>query len=217
MTKAVVRKVTTTLAKRIALGLGILKAGSSTVLSIIIFVATPVNGDDQVSVKDHEKFVQQQPEQFELGRLSQQLEKEGYLNEGDKQRYIELMAKLKGVYLYAKDVQSQKVWVSIKDNNFTGALAKRLGSKVLDVDKDFEHNGQTGDIDMVTEEYNIEVKSGKRMKLTQSEKNKSYTETQDKKYFIFMPQATSVQIRDAKKKGIEVITSESKLKEKIKK
>lgn len=49
------------------------------------------------------------------------------------------------------------------------------------------------------------------MKLPQSEKNKLYSQTQDKEYILYMLLATDAQIKEATKQGIYLIKSESEL------
>ncbi|MNK31434.1 hypothetical protein D3C87_498700 [compost metagenome] len=109
-----------------------------------------------------------------------------------------------------------KVWKTVTDDNFVGKLATRLGKVVQDVDQSFEFSGGAGDVDIVTKAFNIEVKSGSKMKLSQSLKNLEYARSKGTEYILFMPKATNRQIFDANKKGITVIKSEKILKKTIK-
>jgi len=105
----------------------------------------------------------------------------------------------------------RKTWRTTTDNNFVGKLATRLGRAVKAVDQSFTFAGGSGDVDIVTSAYNIEVKSGNKMKLSQSLKNSEYAKSVGKKYLLYMPKATNKQIFDASKKGINVIKSEKEL------
>lgn len=105
----------------------------------------------------------------------------------------------------------RKTWRTTTDNNFVGKLATRLGRAVKAVDQSFTFAGRSGDVDIVTSAYNIEVKSGNKMKLSQSLKNSEYAKSVGKKYLLYMPKATNKQIFDASKKGINVIKSEKEL------
>ena len=69
----------------------------------------------------------------------------------------------------------------------------------------------SGDIDISLENTNIEVKSGQKMKLTQSLKNAAQANSEGKGYYLYMPNATSAQIREAALKGITVIKNEPQL------
>ncbi|BBQ06273.1 hypothetical protein EAVNVH72_00925 [Elizabethkingia anophelis] len=60
------------------------------------------------------------------------------------------------------------------------------------------------------------MKSGNKMKLTQSLKNSEYAKSKGKGYILYMPKATEKQIFDASKKGIKVIKSENVLLKTIK-
>jgi len=64
-----------------------------------------------------------------------------------------------------------RVWHSATDGNFVGGLANRLGNVVQDIDVNYSFSGGAGDVDIMTSQFNIEVKSGGKMKLTQSLKN----------------------------------------------
>jgi len=114
------------------------------------------------------------------------------------------------------NTSSSKVWRTKQDNNYTGALANRLGKNVKKVDYGYEFNGQFGDIDIVTTKYYIEVKSGgNKMKLTQSLKNMAYANSKGYNYILYMPNATTNQVKAAAEKGITVIRSESILKKQV--
>ncbi|MNY14937.1 hypothetical protein D3C86_1481270 [compost metagenome] len=91
-----------------------------------------------------------------------------------------------------------------------------MGKVVQDVDQSFEFSGGAGDVDIVTKAFNIEVKSGSKMKLSQSLKNLEYARSKGTEYILFMPKATNRQIFDANKKGITVIKSEKIQKKTIK-
>ncbi|WP_267402126.1 MULTISPECIES: RHS repeat-associated core domain-containing protein [unclassified Chryseobacterium] len=109
-----------------------------------------------------------------------------------------------------------KVWETKTDNNFVGSLATKLGKVVENVDQPFSFSGGMGDVDIVTKAYNIEVKSGNKMKLSQSLKNQSYAESQGKDYILYMPKATKKQVYDAGKKGINVVNNFKTLQKTIK-
>ncbi|EQB91766.1 hypothetical protein C874_11255 [Elizabethkingia anophelis 502] len=109
-----------------------------------------------------------------------------------------------------------RTWETTTDGNFVGSLATRLGRAVEAVDQPFSFSGGAGDVDIVTKAYNIEVKSGNKMKLTQSLKNSEYAKSKGKGYILYMPKATEKQIFDASKKGIKVIKSENVLLKTIK-
>jgi len=64
----------------------------------------------------------------------------------------------------------------------------------------------------MTSKFNIEVKSGGKMKLTQSLKNLEYAKSQGKGYILYMPNATSAQMKEAAKQGIKIYNTESGLK-----
>ena len=123
----------------------------------------------------------------------------------------------KGVKGISKAGPAEKFF-SARDNNFTGSLANRLGpGRVKAVEQDYSFTDskgarQSGDIDLVGNRNNVEVKSGGKMDLTQSLKNKEYSSSQGKGYYLFMPKATGAQIRDAARKGITVIKDEANLK-----
>jgi hypothetical protein len=108
---------------------------------------------------------------------------------------------------------SPRVWHSETDGNFVGSLANRLGNVVEDIDVNFKFSGGAGDVDIMTSKYNIEVKSGGKMKLTQSLKNMEYAKSQDKGYILYMPNATSAQMKEASKKGITIYRTEETLKQ----
>jgi hypothetical protein len=59
------------------------------------------------------------------------------------------------------------VWHSATDGNFVGGLATTIGNVVEDIDVDYSFSGGSGDVDIVTSKFNVEVKSGLKMKLTQ--------------------------------------------------
>jgi hypothetical protein len=106
-------------------------------------------------------------------------------------------------------------WFSTTDNNFVGNIANKLGNAVEDIDMNFSFSGGKGDVDIVTSKFNIEVKSGKSMKLRQSHKNLKFANSQGKGYILYMPKATKAQINEATKQGITVITNEDALRKAI--
>lgn len=108
-------------------------------------------------------------------------------------------------------IRPEKVWFTAKDGNFVGKLATKIGGKVKAVDEPYRMDWQHGDVDISTNLWNIEVKSGSKMKLTQSLKNKRYADSQGKGYLLYMPKATDTQIVQAAREGITVIKDESKL------
>ena len=107
------------------------------------------------------------------------------------------------------------VWHSATDGNFVGNLANNLGTVVDNIDVPIPNNG--GDIDILTKtNFHIEVKSGKnKMKLPQSHRNMEYAKSQGRQYILYMPNATTAQIREATKQGIPIITNENTLKQTI--
>jgi len=104
------------------------------------------------------------------------------------------------------------VWHSGTDGNFVGSLANKLGNVIQDIDVNFKFSGGAGDVDIMTSKFNIEVKSGGKMKLTQSLKNLEYAKSQGKGYILYMPNATSAQTKEAAKQGIKIYNTESGLK-----
>jgi RHS repeat-associated protein len=116
----------------------------------------------------------------------------------------------------AKKVHSLTgVWHSATDGNFVGTLATKIGNFVQDIDVNYRFSGGSGDVDIMTANFNIEVKSGKKMDLKQSIKNSEFAKSQGKGYILYMPTATNNQIKEAQKNGFPLITTEAKLKEKL--
>jgi hypothetical protein len=107
------------------------------------------------------------------------------------------------------------VWHSATDGNFVGNLANKLGNVVEDIDMNYKFSGGAGDVDIVTKTMNIEVKSGNKMKLTQSLKNAEYAKSQGKSYGLYMPNATKAQVTEASQQGVTVYTTEEALKKAI--
>ncbi|REC56938.1 hypothetical protein DRF62_01930 [Chryseobacterium piscium] len=123
-----------------------------------------------------------------------------------------IQAELGGSGIATGNVSSYfRKWRSLKDNNFVGSLANRLGRYVKAIDEPYSFSGGMGDVDIVTKSFNIEVKSGNKMKITQSLKNKEFSKTEGKDYILYMPKATNKQIYEASKKGIKVIKTEKAL------
>ena len=106
-------------------------------------------------------------------------------------------------------------WHSATDGNYVGSLANRLGKSVLAIDVEYKFSGGAGDVDILTAGFNVEVKSGGKMKLTQSLKNMEYAKSQGQEYILFMPDATTAQMKEAVKKGVPIIKNESELKKKL--
>jgi len=103
----------------------------------------------------------------------------------------------------------------VSDNNFVGSLATTLGDVVQDIDVNFNYSNLTGDVDIMTAKFNIEVKSGTSPKFTQSLKNAEYAKSQGKGYILYMPKATKSQVRVANEKGITLIRTVENLKKAI--
>ncbi|WP_231847478.1 RHS repeat domain-containing protein [Flavobacterium branchiophilum] len=117
----------------------------------------------------------------------------------------------------AKKVHSLTgVWHSATDGNFVGKLANQLGELVDDIDVNYKFSGGAGDVDISTKNFNIEVKSGNKMKLNQSHKNSQYAKDQGKGYLLYMPKATKKQIQEAANQGVRVVTNPAELKKIVK-
>lgn len=91
------------------------------------------------------------------------------------------------------------VWHSATNGNFVGDLATELGNVVQDIDVNYKFSGYSEDMDIVTSDFNVEVKLGVKMKLAQSSKNQAYAKVQGKGYILYMPEATDAQINEAVK------------------
>lgn len=120
------------------------------------------------------------------------------------------------------DAKAIDKFTGILDWNFSssdplvGDLANSIDNSfgrgtVKDVESAFSSAAGKGDVDISLGNANIEVKSGGKMKLTQSLKNADHAKSQGKKYFLYMPKATSAQIKEAAGKGITVYNNQNEL------
>ena len=107
-------------------------------------------------------------------------------------------------------------WNFSSSDPLVGDLANSIDNQfgkgtVSDVGEGFETATSSGDLDIVTEKFNIEVKSGRKIKLTQSQKNKAYSASQGKGYILYNPRANKASVQQAAKKGITVVRNMDEL------
>lgn len=76
-----------------------------------------------------------------------------------------------------------------------GDLATRLGNVVEDIDVNYKFSGGAGDVDILTSSFNVEVKSGGKMKLTQSLKNLEYARAKAKGTYYICPRRPLLKLK----------------------
>jgi len=110
------------------------------------------------------------------------------------------------VGLFAKDWASETTAPMVGD--LANAIDSELGHGTVNgVEVKFESALGKGDVDISTKSANIEVKSGGKPGITQSLKNAAYAKSQGKAYYLYMPNATTVQVKDAARNGILIFRS----------
>ncbi|HTJ53000.1 MAG TPA: RHS repeat-associated core domain-containing protein [Cyclobacteriaceae bacterium] len=117
--------------KLIKVGGRSLKFIGGTAAAIVVFVFTPVNGgDEDPSIASHSAFQQEQMEQYQLDHLERRLQESGHLSEWEENKYIELMAKIKGIYLEKGDIFNKldKPYGTYDDSNYSKHGSKKVGN-----------------------------------------------------------------------------------------
>jgi hypothetical protein len=107
-------------------------------------------------------------------------------------------------------------WTSVSNAPLVGDLANAIDAElgngtVSAVERPYSGSFGEGDIDIALKKANIEVKSGGKMKITQQLKNLSQASSEGKRFFLYMPEATTPQIKEAARSGIIVIKNQYEL------